>query len=55
MSGSVDSSTDASPLDTAWRETHEVTGLDASCLRLYRRGKPYAFVDEGGGEWSVYQ
>ncbi|KAH7189206.1 uncharacterized protein B0J16DRAFT_110317 [Fusarium flagelliforme] len=53
ISGSVDES-DVDPLDTAWRELEEETTLTKDSLRLFRRGKPFSFVDDSiGREWTV--
>jgi translation initiation factor 2B subunit (eIF-2B alpha/beta/delta family)/ADP-ribose pyrophosphatase YjhB (NUDIX family) len=53
VSGSVES-TDASTLQTAWREFQEETSLDSSSIRLFRQGKPYTFSDESiGREWTI--
>ncbi|RGP65971.1 hypothetical protein FLONG3_8995 [Fusarium longipes] len=53
ISGSVDE-TDADPLDTAWRELEEETTLTKDSLRLFRKGKPFSFVDYSiGREWTV--
>ena len=54
ISGSIEDS-DASPLETAWRELHEETTLTKKSLRLRRQGKKYSFTDESlGREWTIY-
>lgn len=45
---------DASPLATALREIAEETTLDPASIELWRKGKPYSFVDESiGREWTI--
>ena len=54
ISGSIET-TDANPLATAWRELHEETTLTPASLTLWRKGKPYSFIDESvGREWTVH-
>lgn len=46
-----------SPLSCAYRELHEETGLTPSDLVLFRRGKPYSFLDESPSvmrQWTIY-
>lgn len=45
---------DSNTLATAWRELREETTLTGTSLTLFRRGKPYSFVDESvGREWTI--
>ncbi|KAL0943054.1 translation initiation factor eif-2b subunit family protein [Colletotrichum truncatum] len=54
VSGSVDKD-DPSPLDAAWREINEETGLTPATLTLLRKGKDYRFADESiGREWVIH-
>ncbi|KAL4807956.1 hypothetical protein BDV18DRAFT_136437 [Aspergillus unguis] len=54
ISGSI-SRSDKNPLDAAWRELSEETGLNRCTLTYWRAGKPFSFVDEDvNREWTVH-
>lgn len=55
ISGTIDSQTDATPVETAWRELKEETSLTSSTVKLWRKGRPFSFQDESvGREWTIY-
>jgi translation initiation factor 2B subunit (eIF-2B alpha/beta/delta family)/8-oxo-dGTP pyrophosphatase MutT (NUDIX family) len=55
ISGTIDSQTDATPVETAWRELKEETSLTSSTVKLWRKGRSFSFQDESvGREWTIY-
>ncbi|KAE8386128.1 hypothetical protein BDV23DRAFT_163802 [Aspergillus alliaceus] len=55
ISGSIDLTTDPTPLAAAWRELREETTLTPSDLSLWRTGKPFTFCDPSiTREWTVH-
>lgn len=43
------------PIQAAWRELEEETGLTPSQLKLWRNGRPFTFDDAAvGRQWTIY-
>lgn len=55
ISGAIESDTDATPVEAAWRELKEETSLTPSRVKLWRKGRAFSFQDESvGREWTIY-
>ncbi|QGA21668.1 hypothetical protein EYB26_009379 [Talaromyces marneffei] len=55
IAGAIDPQTDATPVETAWRELKEETSLTSSTVKPWRKGRVFSFKDESvGREWTIY-